>query len=129
MDRTNRWMILLFAVVFVALFAWEAAHSGEPDPCAGDVAKFCKDVTPGGGRIAKCLKANANDLSPACRAGIEERRNSHRDLRKACAGDARKFCKDATPGGGGVVRCLEANEQDLSPACREELSEARKRSR
>jgi hypothetical protein len=35
--------------------------------CAEDIQKFCKDIQPGGGRIAKCLKEHACDLSPACR--------------------------------------------------------------
>jgi len=35
--------------------------------CAEDIQKFCKDVQPGGGRIAKCLKEHACDLSPACK--------------------------------------------------------------
>jgi hypothetical protein len=35
--------------------------------CAEDIQKFCKDIQPGGGRIAKCLKEHACDLSPACK--------------------------------------------------------------
>jgi len=35
--------------------------------CSEDIQKFCKDLQPGGGRIAKCLKEHANDLSPACK--------------------------------------------------------------
>ena len=44
--------------------------------CAEDIQKFCKDIQPGGGRIAKCLKEHACDLSPACKekcAANEER--------------------------------------------------------
>ncbi|WP_246155543.1 cysteine rich repeat-containing protein [Rhabdaerophilum calidifontis] len=36
--------------------------------CRGDVARFCPDVRPGGGRIAACLRANAAELSQGCRA-------------------------------------------------------------
>jgi len=35
--------------------------------CSEDIQKFCKDVQPGGGRIARCLKEHACDLSPACK--------------------------------------------------------------
>ena len=35
--------------------------------CAEDIQKFCKDIQPGGGRIAKCLKEHVCDLSPACK--------------------------------------------------------------
>ncbi|MBI4351953.1 MAG: hypothetical protein HY550_10980 [Elusimicrobia bacterium] len=35
--------------------------------CAEDAAKFCKDVKPGEGRIAACLKEHEKELSQACR--------------------------------------------------------------
>lgn len=35
-------------------------------PCAEDAAKFCKDVKPGEGRIAACLKEHEKELSKAC---------------------------------------------------------------
>lgn len=36
--------------------------------CGRDVRALCPGVSPGGGRIAECLMANAASLSPACRA-------------------------------------------------------------
>ena len=38
------------------------------EACQPDVAKFCADVKPGGGRIMACLKEHASELSDACRA-------------------------------------------------------------
>jgi hypothetical protein len=35
--------------------------------CAKDIEKFCAGVTPGGGRLMKCLKPHINELTPACR--------------------------------------------------------------
>jgi len=35
--------------------------------CGGDVRSYCAGVEPGGGRIARCLGANAASLSPACK--------------------------------------------------------------
>jgi hypothetical protein len=35
--------------------------------CAKDIAKFCAGVTPGGGRLMKCLKPHMNQLAPECR--------------------------------------------------------------
>ncbi len=43
-----------------------AAEKGK-GPCAEDAAKFCKDVKPGEGRVAACLKEHEKELSQACR--------------------------------------------------------------
>lgn len=38
--------------------------------CNSDIQKFCPSVQPGGGRIVRCLVANASRLTPECRAGM-----------------------------------------------------------
>jgi hypothetical protein len=43
-----------------------AAAEKAKGPCAADAAKFCKDVKPGEGRIAACLKEHEKELSQAC---------------------------------------------------------------
>ena len=39
--------------------------------CLGDIARFCKEVQPGGGRILKCLRGRDKELSPSCSAKLE----------------------------------------------------------
>ena len=39
--------------------------------CSGDIAQFCKDIQPGGGRIIKCLREHDKELSPSCTAKLE----------------------------------------------------------
>src|SRR6266850_178136 len=38
--------------------------------CRGDAKTFCKDVKPGEGRIAECLKQHKAELSPDCAARL-----------------------------------------------------------
>jgi hypothetical protein len=38
--------------------------------CRPDAQKLCKDVKPGGGRIAQCLKEHKAELSPECAARV-----------------------------------------------------------
>jgi hypothetical protein len=35
--------------------------------CMGDYEKYCKAVTPGGGRIIACLAKESDKLAPACK--------------------------------------------------------------
>ena len=40
----------------------------------------------------------------------------------ACKADAAKFCKDVKPGQGRIVRCMQAHENELSPACKDQIA-------
>ena len=38
--------------------------------CHFDIAHFCSDIEPGGGRVASCLQTNKDRLTPECRDRI-----------------------------------------------------------
>lgn len=63
---------ILFAVVMVAGSAY--AFGGMDGPCKADIAKFCKDVEKGEGRIINCLKDHSDELSSACKSKIVEQK-------------------------------------------------------
>jgi len=44
-------------------------------------------------------------------------------LRSACGADVRTICGGVAPGGGRIVQCLATNAAQLSPACRDVLSQ------
>ncbi len=78
----KRTLILVFAAglagSLMALPA-DAARGGRGEGkgvCAADIQKLCKDVKPGEGRIAACLKENGKKLSKSCserQAAVKER--------------------------------------------------------
>lgn len=44
-----------------------------------------------------------------------------------CADDVQKFCNDVQPGAERIARCLKEHENDLSLACKRQMSEVKKR--
>lgn len=53
-----------------AAFAQEMTAE-QRNACMGDYEKFCKSVTPGGGRIVACLAKESDKLTPACKKVLE----------------------------------------------------------
>jgi hypothetical protein len=50
----------------------ESVRSEMKSYCMEDVAKFCRWVIPGGGRIIKCLFKNEASLSQACNKALHQ---------------------------------------------------------
>ncbi len=104
-----------------------AQHEHGTGPCAADVQKYCKDVQPGGGRIAICLKEHQNDLSPACKEKIAVVKEEVKEVHEACKGDVQQFCKDVKPGGGRIARCLKEHQNELSAGCKGKITEMKEK--
>jgi hypothetical protein len=127
----NRTRKILFGLIAVALGmilgVGTSVYAQGGGPCAEDLAKFCKDVQPGGGRIAKCLKEHEKELSATCTQHIAEVQSRWKEANQACHDDVLKFCKDVKPGQGRIVKCLKEHQNELSPESREKLAQPGKR--
>ena len=44
----------------------EKQTGGIAATCRNDISRFCRDVSPGGGRVAECLEKHRSELSPNC---------------------------------------------------------------
>ena len=130
MIRPKRNVFSIPALLLTALLAIPAViFAAEPSaerPCMDEIEKFCKDVQPGKGRMAQCLKEHENELSTSCKEHVAQMKQRGRGIHEACQDDALRFCKDVQPGRGGTYRCLKEHESELSPACREQLPEGRR---
>jgi hypothetical protein len=103
------------------------AFSQEEKPCAGDVAKFCGDVKPGEGRIAKCLKQHKDELSPACKMHLAQVKEAIKETHKACEDDITMFCPGVQPGEGRILNCLKEHKSELSSKCKEHIIKAKEK--
>jgi len=123
---------VLVASAFALVAAGVATDAGAQGrkgngPCAADAKKFCGDVKPGGGRVAKCMKGHEAELSPACQAEMKRAEERIEQVKEECNADAKKFCKGIRPGGGRILACLKSHQSELAPACAAEFQRGAKR--
>ena len=122
-----RLFVLVAAVFCMSLWFGVDAYAQRGGACAEDIVKFCKDVKPGGGRIAKCLKDHENELSGTCKDEIAQVQKRFKETAEACHDDVLKFCKDVEPGGGRIAKCLRDHQSELSQECQEKWLKQRKK--
>jgi hypothetical protein len=92
--------------------------------CASDIKKYCKDVTPGEGRMIYCMQAHEDKISPKCSYELGEAATSVQataDLLKdgviACKAEITGVCGKIQPGQGRIAACLIANKSTASKDC------------
>jgi hypothetical protein len=121
--------VLISVLLSVCIVTAVYAYAEDVNPCEGDIAKFCKNVERGGGRILRCLNLNEEDLTPACKDHLAQIRNAVEEVQEACADDYAIFCSSLPPGQGRIAECLEKNEYILTPKCKTVLKEVIQKAR
>jgi Cysteine rich repeat len=91
--------------------------------CKADVAQFCPQVHPGGGRIAQCLKEHEAQLSEGCKERIKMVVARMKEVKEACEDDVQQFCAGVKMGGGRVAHCLKQHEDKLSAECKTQITD------
>lgn len=93
--------------------------------CQTEIATYCKDVTPGEGRVLACLYAHQDKLSGKCEyalydasARLERAVAALTYLANECAADLAEHCAGVQAGEGRLLECLKANEAKLSSRCK-----------
>jgi len=92
--------------------------------CQQELSTYCKDVTPGEGRILACLYAFQDKVSPRCeRALYDSLGQLDRTLSNLqfavteCNDDLKTVCAEVKPGEGRLLDCLNKNEAKVSKRC------------
>jgi hypothetical protein len=98
--------------------------------CRQEMTTFCKDVTPGEGRILACLYAFQDKLTPRCEYAlfdsIGQLDRTLTNLSYAvgeCRDDLKGLCADVKPGEGRLLDCLTRNEARVSKRCNTALQD------
>jgi hypothetical protein len=129
MKQMKRVNIALMAacLLCLGLIFGAYASAADKDACSGDIAKFCQNIEPGMIALMDCLEKHENELTGACKAyeakmekGKAEKREIVRErmkFRQACVNDMSKFCSDANPMQGGMIKCLNDHDKEISASC------------
>jgi len=134
----------MIAMVVALFFAVSASAAEDPvkkavegaldtftEGCQKELTTFCKDVTPGEGRILACLYAFQDKLSPSCEyalydsaAQLERTIDTLAFVAGECRDDLQAYCADVQPGEGRLLDCLDKKQEKVSVRCQEAVKAA-----
>jgi hypothetical protein len=112
-------------------FAVEQSLESVAKGCDKELTAFCKDVTPGEGRMLACLYSREDKLSAKCEYALYDAAAQLQRViatlafvANECDADLEKFCSNVPMGGGRLLACIDKNEKAVSKRCKDALSEA-----
>jgi hypothetical protein len=131
-------MYLIFALLFLGAgigsstaqtMSYADAIQQLAAACSSDVAKYCKGVEFGGGKLKACL--DAKPISSQCQqsrdrvyASIARRVAAQRNITKVCERDILKFCGSVVSGDANILTCMMGISPSLiSNACNQTFSD------
>jgi|SRR5579862_352625 len=122
---------LAFALMFMFIgsataqtMSYADAISQLAGACNADLARYCKGVELGNGRLKACLDANQARVSPQCQqtrtmvyASIAKRAAAQRNIGDICSADIERLC-GTSHADAHLVECLAGIAPSvLSPQC------------
>ena len=118
------------ALSAAAAFAVEDIVESARVGCQEEIGSFCKDVTPGEGRVLQCLSAHQDKLSSRCVYALADGSLQLDRLALAikyvfaeCKADAEKHCADIPIGDGRIAECLKKNQATLDAKCTQAMKD------
>jgi hypothetical protein len=125
-------IIIALALVLVFLGASISAQAGDDlvetvvKGCQKELETYCKDVTPGEGRMLACIYAHSDKLSGQCEyalydaaAQLERAVAALSYVVNECRDDLENLCADVPAGEGRLAKCLEQNDAKVSARCKQ----------
>jgi hypothetical protein len=98
--------------------------------CETELEGYCKDVTPGDGRILACLYAYGDKLSSKCEYALydaavqlERAVAAMAYVANECGDDLSQHCSGVAMGQGRLLKCLEKNDSNVSQRCKQALKD------
>ncbi len=128
--------ILSIAISVTLLFAISAGAEEQTllesvaNGCKTELETYCKDVTPGEGRVLACLYARSDKLSGKCEYALYDAAAQLERVAAAlsyvvneCADDLDQFCQSVAAGEGRLLECLDKNDAKVSARCKQAIKD------
>lgn len=128
--------VLLFGICLTVLWVGNtfAAEKGPVDTvlkgCKSELETYCKQVTPGEGRLLACLYAYQDKLSGRCdyalydaSAQLERAVAALTFVANECREDLNRYCSTIQPGQGRLLNCLDKQGAKVSKRCNQALKD------
>ncbi len=132
----KRRMSLCMTTICIFLLTASSALAGQnlvetvADGCKKELETYCKDVTPGHGRILACLYAHEDKLSGQCEYALydaavqlERAVAALTYVANECADDINKLCSSVKAGKGRLLACLDKNKKKVSNRCNQAIKD------
>jgi len=127
----------LFGIVLSLVFmiampvaAEQSLLQSVAEGCKSELETYCKDVTPGDGRILACLYAHGDKLTGQCEFALydaavqlERAVAALAYVANECADDLDQYCSDVAMGQGRLLKCLEKSDKKVSQRCKQALKD------
>lgn len=126
MSKVLNLLIVLAMVMAVSgqVFGADQLTDTIVNGCKTEMTTYCKDVTPGEGRMLACLYAHNEKLSGKCEyalydAAVQLQRAVTALVYAAneCGDDLEKYCADVPMGEGRLLDCIKKNQKKVSKRC------------
>jgi hypothetical protein len=131
MPRIQAFVFLVLSILIGGICAAAAQTLSYADAvdqlavaCRADLAKYCRGVELGNGRLRACLDAHQNVVSPQCQqtrmavyASIARRAAAQRNIGDICDADIERLCGTSHADAHLVECLLSVSPAAMSPAC------------
>jgi hypothetical protein len=130
-------IVIVMSIFCSVLFLGELVSAAEMGPvetvkegCKKELDTYCKDVTPGEGRVLACLYAYGDKLSGRCQyalydaaAQLERGVAALAYVENECKDDLKSYCSSIKPGEGRLLQCLDKNGEKVSGRCKQAIND------
>jgi hypothetical protein len=123
-------MVIAAVLIAAPVSAGQSLLDSVAKGCEQELQGYCKEVTPGQGRVLACLYAYSDKLSGKCEYALydaavqlERAVAALTYVANECMDDLEQHCAGIPAGEGRLLQCLDDNRDKVSKRCMDAVKE------